>query len=113
MVKSLKILLKNQESFKAESLYIASGTQDLPSLFKWWGWLGEARVSRILCHRGVQLILAYSWARLAILAAGKDRGGMFLFLLFLHCHSFSFFPCLSLPSLLLSFFSLSLGDNTK
>ena len=40
-----------------------------------------------------QLILAYSWERSALLAAGKDRGGMFLFLLLLHFHScFSFFP---------------------
>ena len=29
-----KLLLQNQESFKAESLYIASGTQGLPNLFK-------------------------------------------------------------------------------
>ena len=41
------------------------------------------KVSCILRHRGVQLILAYSWARPAILVAGKDRGGM-LFLLFLY-----------------------------
>ena len=42
---------------------------------------------------GVQLILAYSWARPAILVAGKGREVMFLFLLFLHFHScFSFFP---------------------
>ena len=68
------------------------------------------------CHRGVQLILAYSWVRPAILAAGKGRGGMFLFLLFLHCHSFSFLPCPSLSSpllSLLSLFSLSLGDQHK
>ena len=46
-----------------------------------------------LHHRGVQLILAYSWARPAILVVGKGRGGMFLFLLFLHFHSCSpFFP---------------------
>ena len=39
------------------------------------------------------LILAYSWTRPAILVAGKGRGGMFLFLLFLHYHSYSsFFP---------------------
>ena len=56
------------------------------------GWLGEAKVSCILCHCGVKLILTYSWARPAILAAGKGRGGVFLFLLFLHCHSFSFLP---------------------
>ena len=57
------------------------------------GWSGMAKVSCILPHRGVQLILAYSWARPAILVAGKGRGGMFLFLLFLHSHSCSsFFP---------------------
>ena len=80
------------------------------------GWLGEAKVSCILCHWGVQLILAYSWARLAILVAGKGRGGIFLFLLFLHFHSFSFLSCPSLSSPLLSLlflFSLSVGDGTK
>ena len=42
-------------------------------------------MSCILRHWGVQLILAYSWARpAAILVAGKGRGGMFLFLPFLH-----------------------------
>ena len=57
------------------------------------GWLGAAKVSCILCHRGVQLILAYSWARPAILVAGKGREVMFLFLLFLLFHSCSsFFP---------------------
>ena len=57
------------------------------------GWLGGAKVLCILRHRGVQLILAYSWARPAILVAGKGRGGMFLFLPFLHFHSCSsFFP---------------------
>ena len=74
------------------------------------------KVSCILCHWGVQLILAYSWARPAILVAGKGRGGMFLFLLFLHFHSCSLFPCPSLSSpllSLLSLFSLSLGDDTK
>ena len=76
------------------------------------GWSGGAKVSCILRHRGVQLILAYSWARPAILVAGKGRGGIFLFLLFLHFHSCSFLPCPSLSSLL-SLFSLSLGDNTK
>ena len=51
-------------------------------------WLGEAKESCILHHRGVQVIFAYSWAKSAILAAGKGRGGMFLFLLFLHFHSY-------------------------
>ena len=56
----------------------------------------------------------YSWARPAILAPGKGRGGMFLFLLFLHCHSC--FSLLSLSSSLLSLpclVSLSLGDDTQ
>ena len=34
-----------------------------------------------------------SQARPAAPAAGKGRWGMFLFRLFLHCHSFSFLPC--------------------
>ena len=42
------------------------------------------------------MILAYSWARLAILVAGNGRGGMLLFLLFLHFHSFPL-SSLSLP----------------
>ena len=37
-----------------------------------------AKVSCILRHRGIQLMLAYSWARPAIIVAGKGRGGMFL-----------------------------------
>ena len=79
-----------------------------------WGRLGGAKVSCILLHRGVQLLLTYSWARPAILVGGKDRGGnayicslSFLFL---------FLSCPSLSSLLLSLlclFSLSLGDDTK
>ena len=57
------------------------------------GWLGGAKVLCIFCHRGIQLILAYGWARFAILVAGKGREVMFLFLLFLHFHSCSsFFP---------------------
>ena len=35
-------------------------------------------MSCILRHRGVRLILAYSWARSVILVAGKGRRGMFL-----------------------------------
>ena len=38
------------------------------------GWSGGAKVSCILRYQGVQLILAYSWARPAILVAGKGRG---------------------------------------
>ena len=47
------------------------------------------------CHvsyvTGASNMLAYSWARLAILVAGKGRGRMFIFPLFLHFHS-CFFP---------------------
>ena len=75
-----------------------------------------AKVSGILRHRGVQLILASIWVRAAILVAGKGRGVMFLFLLFftfipvpLSSLSRSFISLLSLLSLI----SLSLGDNTK
>ena len=38
-----------------------------------------AKVLCILRHWGIQLILAYSWARLAILMAVKGRRGMFYY----------------------------------
>ena len=77
------------------------------------GWGG-----RRVCGEGVvylrspERILAYSWSRPAILIAGKGRGEMFLFLLFLYFCSFSsFFP---VPLFhLLSLFFLSMGDDTK
>ena len=70
-----------------------SSNDSYQTMSDWRGWSGGAKVLCILHHRGVQLILAYSWARPAILVAGKGRGGMFLFLLFLHFHSCSsFFP---------------------
>ena len=68
------------------------------------GWLGGAKVSCILCHRGVQLILANSWARPAILVAGKGRGGCFYFFCF-----FTFIP-VPLSSLLLSFISSTISS---
>ena len=71
-----------------------------------WGWSGGAKVLSILHHWGVQLILAYSWARPAILVVGKIRGGMFLFLLFLHFHSCSSFFPVPLFHLLYSLFYL-------
>ena len=79
------------------------------------GWSGGAKVLCILDHRGVQLILAYSWVRPAILVVGKGRGGMFLFLLFLHFHSCSsFFP---VPLFHLLYSSISFlpfsGSDTK
>ena len=66
-----------------------------------------AKVSGLLRHQAVQPILASSWARPAILVAGKGRGGMFLFLLFL---SLSFlFLFLPYPSSFISatIFSIS------
>ena len=60
---------------------------------------GGAKKLCILCHRAIRLILAYSWARPAILAADKGRGGMFYF--------FCFFTSIPVPlsSLFLSFIS--------
>ena len=77
------------------------------------GWSGVAMVSCILRHRGVQLKLAYSWARPAILVAGKGRGGMFLFLLFLHFHSCSYFSPNRLFHLLHNLFSPFLWETTQ
>ena len=51
----------------------------------------------ILRHQGIQLRLAFSWARPAILAAGKGRGGVFIFLRFFT------FTCVPLSSLSFSF----------
>ena len=48
----------------------------------WGEGSGGVKVSCILRHRGVQLILAYSRARPVILVAGKGRGGRFLFFSF-------------------------------
>ena len=79
------------------------------------GWLGVAKVLGILRHRGVQLILASSWARPAILVAVKGRGWTFFFCFFTFTPVL-FLPCPSLSSpllYLLSLFSLSLGDDTK
>ena len=57
--------------------------------------LGEAKVSCILRHLGVKLILAYSWARSAVLAAGKGRGGN-VFISSVPSFSFIFLSPLSL-----------------
>ena len=72
------------------------------------GWLGEAKVSYSFSHCGAQLILAYCWARPAVLAAGKKRGGMLLFLKFLYFLLFSsFFPTPLFHLLYYLFFYLS------
>ena len=68
------------------------------------GWLGVAKVLCILCHWGIQLISAYSWARLAILVAGKGRRECFYFFCF-----FPFIP-VSLSSLPLSFISSTMSS---
>ena len=60
----------------------------------------------LLIHWGVQLILAYSWARPALLVVGKGRGEMCFFLLFLHLHSCSSFFPVPLFHLLYSLFYL-------
>ena len=74
-----------------------------------------AKVSSILRHRGVQLTLAYSLARPAVLLAIKSRAGMLYF--------FCFFTIIPVPlsSLPFSFVSsifpsssfLPLRDDTK
>ena len=64
----------------------------------------------------VTVILVYSWAKPAFLVAGKGRGGMFVFLLFLHFHSCSSFfsvPLFYLFCYLFYLFSLPLGDDIK
>ena len=69
-----------------------------------------------LMSSGIQLILAYSWARPAIFVAGKGRGVCFYSSVSSLSFLFLFLPCpfLSSPLLsLLSLFSLSLGDDTK
>ena len=64
-------------------------------------------MSCILRHWGVQLILAYSKARPAILLAGKGRGECFYFFCF-----FTFIPVSlsSLSSLSLSFISSTISS---
>ena len=83
------------------------------------GWLYGTKVSCILDHWGVQLILAYSLVRLAVLVAGKDRVLLLLlllFLLFLHFHfCSSFFPVLlfHLFNYLFYLFSSFLWETTQ
>ena len=60
-----------------------------------------AKVSCILRHWDVQMILAFSWARLAILVGGKSRGESFYFFPFIPVH---------LSSLTLSFISSTISS---
>ena len=62
----------------------------------------------ILCHQGIQLILAYSWARPASLVAVKVEGECFYFFCFFTFIPFLFLPYPSLSSLLLTLLSLFL-----
>ena len=51
-------------------------------------------VSCIISHQGIQLILAYSWAKPAILVAGKGRGGnVFISSVSSLSFLFLFLPC--------------------
>ena len=69
-------------------------------------------MSCILRHRGVQLIMAYSWAMPAILVAGK--GGGECFISSVSSLSFLFLSCPSLSSPLLSLlFSSFLWETTQ
>ena len=70
-------------------------------------------MSCIFRHRGVQLILAYSSARPAFLVAGKGRGRMFLFLLFLYFHPCSSFFSISLFHLFYYLFSPFLRETAQ
>ena len=103
------------QSLTTITLYL--GSVDTSFSLSFQGWSGGAKVLCILHHWGVQLILAYSWARPAILVVGKGRGGnVFISSVSSLSFLFLFLPCPSLSSpllSLLSLFSLSLGDDTK
>ena len=75
-----------------------SGYRNNPKFFG-VGWLGEVKVSCSFCHWGAQLILAYSWARPAILVADMGKGGMWVFFV-------CFFFVVVVPSLSFIFLSL-------
>ena len=66
-----------------------------------------AKVSCILRHQGMQLILAYSWARPAILVAGKDIGGICFFIFIPVPLSSLFFSFISSTISSISFLPLS------
>ena len=110
LTETLDILLLT--AYICQNLFTAESYAKLA--VRCWHIISEMKVSYILHHWSIQLILAYSWARPAIHEAGKGIGGMFLFLLILHFHSCSFsFPVplslLSVPSL----FSPSLWETTQ
>ena len=69
--------------------------------------VGCGKGSCILHHWGIQLILAYSWARPTILIVGKDRGGISISSVSSLSFLFLFLPCPSLSSPLLSLLPFS------
>ena len=68
--KRLKTILQNQDSFEAESWYIASGTQGLPSFVQTMipGW-------PLIFLQHVYPIYAHSWARTDGWTNGRTDGG--------------------------------------
>ena len=81
------------------------------------GMFGEVKVSCSVCHRGAQFILASSWARPAILVAGKGRGGNVISSVLYFYFPLSYLLSLTIISFStifslyhLSLFSLSIGD---
>ena len=98
VVKTYFLREKNQKNFKMSSAAVVivpinhNGSRHHLEIFYYFKDYGVVKVLCILRHRSIQLILGYSLAR-PIHVAGKGTGGMFLFLLILHFHSFScFFP---------------------
>ena len=87
-------------------------------LAKIWGRPANL-VSCILLHRGIQLILANSWGMPANLAVAKSRGGVggeyFYFFCFFTFNSFPLSPLFLsfISSTISSIFSFSLGNDTK
>ena len=76
---------------------------DIAALYiGWWWWSGVAKVSCVLRHWGVQLILSYSWARPVIFVAGKSRGDAFISYVSSLSFLFLFLPFPSRSSHLLS-----------
>ena len=101
---------KRNEREETEEIKTFTSTLTCPTVSQYE--LDAPKVLCILRHRGIQLILAYSWARLANLVAG--RGECFLFLLLLPFHSCScFFPVGPLFHLLCYLFYPFLWEMTQ
>ena len=70
-----------------------------------WGWLGVAKVSCILLHRGVQLIFAYNWAGLLSLKQVRIEVGCCISSLSYDSFLFLFFPVSLSSTIFFLFFS--------